>query len=29
MKQYLFGGIAGAGMVLYYWFGFDFIANLI
>lgn len=28
MKQYLFGGIAGAGMVLYYWFGFDFIANL-
>lgn len=29
MKQYLFGGIAGAVMVLYYWFGFDFIANLI
>lgn len=29
MKQYLFGGIAGIAIFLYYLVGFDFIANLI
>lgn len=29
MKQYLIGGMIGLVTVLYYWYGFNFIANLI
>lgn len=29
MKNYIISAMIGSGIVLYYWFGFEFIANLI